>query len=155
MAKKQRTPEQSTDHQEHAAEHPAAQPQETATNRQKIIDEKKARLEYMQWVQQLLRSTLMRRDIEHEQKKEVIIDALMERGSPDDEIAYIMTKKPGRDGNEYYGFTFSEMNDVKDEISTLEMLSRKRDKFVSAEFDRRQNKTGNEGHGEGHGGGRG
>src|SRR5262245_35783201 len=101
------------------------------------LDTLKDRLAFMESVQQLIRAKMTRRDIEHDAKKELIVDNPMQQGVPDEEIGYILTKKPGMDGNEYYGFTFKEMNGVKDQIRTQEIIANKRQGFAAAEEARR------------------
>lgn len=142
MAKATRKRELATEQQEQGDDNTPATGNSPA-------DRLQQRLEYMQWVNDLIRQTLLRRDIEHEEKKARIIDQLRERGSDDDEIRYILTKKPARDGNEYYGFTFREVADVKDQIGTEALLAKPKKGFVEREEERRANRPDGQGNGIG------
>jgi hypothetical protein len=110
---------------------------ETPPAKQSPLDALKERLAFMEATQKLIRETMTRRDIDHDNKKGLIVDGLMQQGVPDDEIGYILTKKPGQDGNEYYGFTFREMGNVRDQIRTQELIANKRAGFAARETARR------------------
>jgi hypothetical protein len=129
MAK--RNPQQATSN---SHDEPAASPEPKFI--QSELEAKKERLAFMNDVQTIMKRTMGRKDIQHREKKSIVLKELIALGTDDDEILYIMSK--GKD-KPYYGHTFAEMNNLRDEIETAEMLAEIRgSSFVSREMTRRQ-----------------
>jgi hypothetical protein len=115
----------------------AAAPSEPATNPSLVA--MKERLAFMHQVQQVLKSTMGRPDIDHREKKSIVMDELTQLGASDDDIRYIFKKEKGV--KDWYGFTFAEMNALEDQIDTEQMLSEKRaGTWVAREQARREAK---------------
>lgn len=117
----------------------AAAPTEPAVESTEL-QAKKERLAFMHKVQDLLKATMGRQDIDHREKKSIVMDELTQMGASDDDIRYIFKKEKGT--KDWYGFTFAEMNALEDQIDTEQMLSEKRaGTWVAREQARREAKS--------------
>jgi hypothetical protein len=131
MAK--RNPQQATSNPH---DEPAASPEPKPI--QNELEAKKERLAFMNDVQVIMKRTMGRKDIQHREKKAIVLKELIALGTDDDEILYIMSKSKDKP---YYGYTFAEMNNLRDVVETAEMLAEIRgSSFASREMTRRQGK---------------
>jgi hypothetical protein len=126
-------------------------PQPEGTGRidrfQELVKEARAKVERMQAVDTLIRSTMKDRSLQQEQKIGHITDELYKMGMSDDEVIALTTPHKGQDGNFYMGYTFAEINAAKNELKTREIqlgALQGKGKFTAAEDARRALQQGNE-----------